>query len=94
VLGVGYGGLFRLEWRLKVIADGDPARGFQAVFCSVLFRKASGLLDSVPFEQDEVTTICCHRLRTVGSLYDDNDDNNDNDATTLDFSDSELPPEE
>eukprot|EP00041_Stephanoeca_diplocostata_P034848 m.1207628 g.1207628 ORF g.1207628 m.1207628 type:complete len:130 (+) comp24587_c0_seq4:1265-1654(+) len=62
-----------LAWRFKVIADGDPALGHQAVFCTILYHDGTASLADVPYEMDPLTQTCVHRITTTGSLYDTDD---------------------
>mmetsp|Transcript_16859 Transcript_16859/g.53422 ORF Transcript_16859/g.53422 Transcript_16859/m.53422 type:complete len:186 (-) Transcript_16859:73-630(-) len=58
-----------LEWRMHVLAEGDPARGHPAVFVTIL--APIGALDAVPHRPSELTGRLLERVGRTGSLYED-----------------------
>ena len=73
-----------LDWRFRVVSEGDPARGHSAIFVSVLYRSSSAsLFRDVPFEDDALTRTLVERMERTGSIVDDESD--DEGRVTLDF---------
>jgi len=73
-----------LDWRFRVVSEGDPARGHSAIFVSVLYRSSSAsMFRDVPFEDDALTRTLVERMERTGSIVDDGSD--DEGRVTLDF---------
>jgi hypothetical protein len=73
-----------LDWRFRVVSEGDPARGHSAIFVSVLYRRsARSTFRDVAFEEDALTRTLVERMERTGSIVDDESD--DEGRMTLDF---------
>jgi ubiquinone/menaquinone biosynthesis C-methylase UbiE len=60
-----------MQWRLKIVADGDPRDGFKANFVFLLSLDA---LNGVVVEQDALTTVVLDRIGRTGSMFVDEED--------------------